>query len=174
MSLAKDIDPHELYKPSKRYFWAAYDALDVKATDILSQGISQMLTMTRCVVNQGMAMIKKGEVDTRSYFHHATIDASADIQFFQQPMALIRVGHHIIVLFISYSFIYLFAWCGPSPNIIYSRFSHLTLLLLSLSLPFTINITTYSWRSSSKTSLLCRRPLVLSSLLYYKNQQLNT
>jgi len=75
----------------KQQFWLASDALESRSVELLRRGIELQIQTLRAVVNQGVAMHQKGDIDTRSYVHLAVVDNAPDLEWFKQPAALARL-----------------------------------------------------------------------------------
>lgn len=84
-------------RPSRQCFWSAYDALAPTGpgADLLRLGIGLAIDVQRAIIRQGVAMIKKREVDMRTMVHQAIVDSSPDLALFTRPGALARLASFV-------------------------------------------------------------------------------
>lgn len=83
-------------------FWDAYDALDPKhASTHLVRGINMAKDVQMAIVRVGISLIERSQVKVSTYFRyvHLENDYLKDIQLFQFPLALQKLGLFVMELY---------------------------------------------------------------------------
>jgi cell division control protein 45 len=83
----------------RQAFWMAYDALAPQTgIDTLRLGLALAVDVQCAIVRQGVAMVKKREIDMRALVHYAIVDSSPDLAIFSRPAALARLASFVLDL----------------------------------------------------------------------------
>jgi cell division control protein 45 len=80
-------------------FWLAYDALDAcKQVSLVMKGIEMAKELQKAIVRVGTSLIERKEIKVSNYFRYVMIESDylADVQLFQFPLALQKLGLFIM------------------------------------------------------------------------------
>ena len=83
-------------------FWIAYDSLDPKAVQtLLPKGINMAKDLQMAIVRVGKSLIERSQVKVSQYFRYVLLenDYLKDIQLFQFPLALQKLGLFVMELY---------------------------------------------------------------------------